>query len=131
MRQLPPVISRLSIIFIRAGGFLLMQSPTKKSFKMKYVKCYLTPDEKQIINDKAKSINISASRYMKLSALHKPLPNFANKELKAVLLKINADIARLGNLQRTVIDKNQQLPLDIIEQIRELKGMLKDKIREL
>ena len=92
--------------------------------------CYMSVDEKQKIANIAESLNISISQYMRICALHQKLPNPYRNQAILALSKINADIARLGNLQRAVIDKNQQLPSDVIQQIRELSGLLHDKLRE-
>lgn len=97
------------------------------------VLCYLTKEEKQIFAKKAKENNLTQSDLVRLSVLNLALPNSEHHKDIKELLKINADLARLGNLFKLAIDegtKPEEEINDLIEEIKGTQDLLKEAIKQ-
>jgi len=97
----------------------------------------VTPEEKGEVTALAKQARITASELVRRLVLGKALPD-TNRHLSVIeLVKVNADLARLGNLLRmAVMEEEFELPegvdLDsLFDTIRETQSILKAKIKEL
>lgn len=105
--------------------------------KRKLVGGWFLPEEKAEINALAKRAQITTSEFIRRVALGRKLPNVNLHELTIELVKINADLARLGNLFRlAVMEEDSKLPdgqilQTVIDEIRETQAELKLKIKEL
>ncbi|MGD9639615.1 MAG: hypothetical protein AB7U85_11290, partial [Alphaproteobacteria bacterium] len=73
------------------------------------VHIYLTEEEKVECIRLAKAFGLSVSDYFRLLALNKKLPKAEEREELKVLLKINADLARLGNLFKMALDEDENI----------------------
>ncbi len=104
-----------------------------------YVYIRLQLHEKQAIQAKAAQLRLSTSEFMRRVSLGMPLPEFGKAQVILDLLKINADLARLGNLQRLLLDNvtENNLPISTskinenMALIKITQNLLKDKIQEL
>jgi hypothetical protein len=101
--------------------------------KTKQIKVRVTPGEKKIICDISKRAGKTVSGYLRAIALSLPLPNFQKIEATKELLKINSDLARLGNLFKLAVEEgyeDEDLRKMVLE-IRETQAILKNKIKNL
>ena len=104
-----------------------------------FIKTYVDPHEKQAIADAAARIGLSSSQYLSRVALGTRLPSFGQAEAVRNLLKINGDLARLGNLLKLTLDniKEDNLAINvakinrIIDDIQTTQSTLQSKIKEL
>jgi len=60
------------------------------------VKVWVTPEEKAQIAEKAAAHSMSASRYLRALGLALPVQSTVDQRAVLELLKINADLGRLG-----------------------------------
>ncbi|MBQ23569.1 MAG: hypothetical protein CL546_01365 [Alcanivorax sp.] len=70
-------------------------SITRKSVEP--IKVLVLPEEKKAIGDKAKSAGLSVSTYLRNVGLGTPVIGVADQEAVLELVKINADLGRLGS----------------------------------
>ena len=104
-----------------------------------FIKAYLDPEDKKTIADAAARIGLSSSQYLSRLALGTRLPSFGQAEAVRDLLKINGDLARLGNLLKLTLDniKEDNLAINvakinrIIDDIDITRSALLSKIKDL
>ena len=103
------------------------------------IETYLTLDERDALTEIAKQLHLSRAEYLKRVALGTPLPNIGNKQTIVELSKVNADMARLGNLLKLALDNIDVDGLQIstlkinqiMAELEDAKQILKTKIKEL
>lgn len=101
------------------------------------VKFYPTPDERDELAALARQTNVSMSELVRRLVTGRPLPASDRHHAVRDLLKINADLARLGNLFKLALDEDEYvLPdgmdlNDLYARIRDTQNLLKSKVREL
>ena len=96
------------------------------------VKSYMTPAERDKIYHTANRLGISSSEYMRRVVTGLRLPQPGNAQSVRDLLKVNADLARLGNLFKLALDEGTELDLGgLAGEIAETQALLKSKIRAL
>lgn len=96
------------------------------------VKTYWLPEEKAAGIAKADKLGLSLSEFVRRLALGTPLPRPGNAEQVRDLLKVNADLARLGNLLKLALDEEQSIAvLKLADEIQTTQALLKQKIRSL
>ena len=106
------------------------------------VKVWVTPEEKTQIAEKAAAHSMSASRYLRALGLAFPVQSTVDQRAVLDLLKINADLGRLGGLIKMWLTSNEsfesqsglamQRKLEgTLNQIRALQKQLSDRIQEL
>lgn len=98
----------------------------------------LLKTEKQEIAALAKQARISAAEVIRRTTLGRTLPNTLKHEAVIELVRINNDLARLGNLLRMVLmDEDEDLRSEttnlqkLYEDIRDTQTELKTKIKAL
>lgn len=110
--------------------------PSKKP----YIKIYLSQDEKDAALALAQKANVSISEFGKRCVSGKKLPDAHRHDDVLELVKINADLARLGNLLKLALDddgwrvneKNQSMDVgDVITEIRNYQGEVQRFIMEM
>ncbi|MCK5296426.1 MAG: pirin [Alphaproteobacteria bacterium] len=94
---------------------------------------YLTALERETLKSNAKRTGLTASDYLRNLALNIPLPSFEKNNAIDNLLKINSDLARLGNLLKLAISEeySEEKINTLIDEISDVKENLKDKILNL
>lgn len=105
-----------------------------KERRKSVVLCYLTKSDKEVLKEKAKAVNLTQSDLIRLLILNLPMPDYQKQANIKELIKINADLSRLGNLFKLAIDegiKSETEFLELIEKIKEVKDLLKQKIKEI
>lgn len=96
------------------------------------VKSYWPQEEKDAAEAKADKLGLSLSEFIRRTATGARLPNVGHAEAIRDLMKINADLARLGNLLKMAIDEEQPMAvITLADQISETQALLKTKIKEL
>jgi len=98
---------------------------------------HVTPAEYEEVTALAKQLRLTTSALVRRLVTGRRLPDTKRDEDVLSLLKINADLARLGNLLRMALDDPEFTPpeglnLEILfEDVRETQGILKEKIMTL
>ena len=106
------------------------------------VKVWVTAAEKAAIGEKAGAHSMSASAYLRSLGLALPIQSTIDQRAVLELLKINADLGRLGGLIKMWLTSNEsfesgsaqvmQRKLDgSLDQIRALQKQMSDRIQEL
>lgn len=62
------------------------------------IEVWLTADEKQALTDRAAQAGLSLSAYMRAAGLNHPIRAVADTQAVADLVKVSADLGRLGGL---------------------------------
>lgn len=98
------------------------------------VKVYFTVEEKAEVASTAKRLGLSSSDFIRNIITNTRLPEPETKRDILSLLKINADLARLGNLFHMAMDE-KNLPMARLErmvaEIRETQSLLKEMVKSL
>ena len=101
------------------------------------IRAWVTEDEKSEITALANQARITVSELVRRLVAGKKLPD-ANRHVAVIeMVKINADLARLGNLFRMALDDPDFTPPegmdleDLLENIRSTQSTLKAKLNEL
>jgi hypothetical protein len=68
------------------------------------VKVYMRPEHKEAAREKARTLGLTLSEYLGRLGANMPLPEPGNHAAIRDLLKVNADLARLGNLLKLALD---------------------------
>lgn len=92
------------------------------------VKAYLMPAEKTRLETLAGKVRISGSELVRRLIMGARLPDRHNSDMIRDLLKINADLARLGNLLKLGIDEGNlthDSAMDLMTEIRMRQGEIK------
>jgi len=97
---------------------------------------WVTPEEKQEVTALARQVHITTSELVRRLVTGRKLPDASRHKAVIELVKINADLARLGNLMRMAIDDPEFIAAeitleDLFATIRETQDILKAKIKEL
>ena len=106
------------------------------------VKVWVTPAEKAAIAEKAAAHSMSASRYLRALGLALPIQSTVDQRAVLELVKINADLGRLGGLIKMWLTSNEsfqsasgqamQRKLDgTLNEIRSLQKKMSDRIQDL
>jgi hypothetical protein len=96
------------------------------------INVWVLPEEKAAIAEKAKAAGLSQSAYLRNVGLGTPVTGVADQEAVMELVKINADLGRLGGLLKMWLTNDEKLDLEgcdqagleaaIIEALREIKA---------
>ncbi len=62
------------------------------------LKTFVSPDERLTIETNAQAAGLTVSSYLKGAALNHPISSTADQQAFLALLKVNADLGRLGGL---------------------------------
>lgn len=74
------------------------ESPRRSRPRGQRIEVWLTADEKQAVADRASEGGLSLSAYMRAAGLNHPIRAKADTEAVAKLVRVAADIGRLGGL---------------------------------
>jgi hypothetical protein len=104
------------------------------------VKVWVTPEEKTVIAGKASAHSMSASAYLRALGLELPMHSTIDHRAVLDLVKINADLGRLGGLIKMWLTSNDswesssaqaiQRKLDVtLNEIRALQKKMSDRLQ--
>lgn len=104
--------------------------------KGEQIKAYVSQAEKDEVTALALQARLTVSNLIRRLVLGQKLPDAHRHEAVIEMVKINADLARLGNLLRMALDDPEfvtaEISLeDLFDNIRETQAILKAKIKEL
>ena len=111
-----------------------------KHIRSSTIKAHITKQEREELDAQAKRLGMSASNYIRNVMINYRLPKGAiNAAAIRDLYKVNADLARLGNLLKMAMNDNEfpvqsdpKLILSsLLERLEETQIQLKTKIEEL
>lgn len=95
---------------------------------------WMTPEEKREVTALAQQTRLTTSELVRRLATGRKLPDAGRYEAVIALIKINADLARLGNLLRMALDDPNFNPPEgmdlkaLLGGVRETQVTLKTKI---
>ncbi|TVM14024.1 pirin [Oceanidesulfovibrio indonesiensis] len=101
--------------------------PTKKH----RLRAYVTPEEYEQIIHQAEQYNLSVSAFVRKVALGEPLPNVDYAKTRLELLRINADMGRLGGLFKFWLGDKDRSAQEATPQLRELLHEIEKRQLEL
>ena len=108
-----------------------LTAKTKMPSKKPVLWTYVTPDEHAEIQANAKRAGLSCSTYMKRVCLGLPTPSLEKQQYRLELLKINADIGRLGGLFKLCLSE-KETPLQALHpQVRHVLREIEARQREM
>jgi len=111
-----------------------------KVARISTIKAHVTPGEREELAALAHRLGMTVSNYIRNVMVNFRLPdNAINARAIRDLYKINADLARLGNLLKMAMNddefpvpKNSELaPESLLQRMEEVRLQLKTKIEEL
>ncbi len=111
----------------------------KKKTKLSRLETRITAEEKQVIKNKADAAGLDISKYVRTVCLGiVPTAKSQNKSNRSELIKIAADLARLGNLFKQASDQDhvwREAGIDnirtLIKKIDETREELAEEIRRI
>ena len=128
-----PALNTPVLLLPEGCGYRLSKSKMDDAKKEKTrrestpVKVWVTPAEKAAIAEKAAAHSMSASRYLRALGLALPMQSTIDHRAVLDLLKINADLGRLGGLMKMWLTSNDTWELSSGQAMeRKLDGTLKE-----
>ncbi|WP_119309768.1 plasmid mobilization protein [Cohaesibacter haloalkalitolerans] len=102
----------------------------------KFIKVFVTKQEREYIATLAENANVSQSRLLLTVFLRGKMPDISTKELIRELMKLRADLARLGNLQLKGMNEIQNGKLVaemqlLLREARENQTLIAEKIKKI
>ncbi|MBF0251734.1 MAG: pirin [Alphaproteobacteria bacterium] len=101
------------------------------------LRAWVTPEEKAEVLALAKQAHLTTSELVRRLVTGRQLPSSQRHEDVLNLLKVNADLARLGNLLRMAMTDEELQPPEgmdleaLFDKIRDTQSLLKGKIEDL
>lgn len=96
------------------------------------VKSYFEKDEKKKVKAMADRVGLTLSEFVRRQSIGARLPNLDHAQTVKDLMKINADLARLGNLFKMAIDEEQTISaIKLMDEIKDTQDLLKARIKDL
>ncbi|MBT4931869.1 MAG: hypothetical protein HOL66_02825 [Rhodospirillaceae bacterium] len=111
-----------------------------KTLRTATVKAHVTPGERQQLVARAHRLGLTVSDYIRRVMINFRLPESAiNARSVRDLYKVNADLARLGNLLKMAMDdvdlpvprSSDLAPESLFQRMEEARQLLKTKIEKL
>ena len=101
--------------------------------KKQTIKTYLTKEEYGEIQTQAKKTGLSLSKFVRRVSLGYQVPSLENHQARRELLKINADLGRLGGmLKQTLASGFDPATIKaLLKQIDARQNELKDAVRRI
>jgi len=101
--------------------------PSKKAV----LKTYLTPEEYGKIIESADRTGLSLSTFAKRLCLGLPVPSLENQKARRELLKVNADLGRLGGLFKLCLSEKEGPLAALHQEIRRVLREIEIRQREI
>ncbi|KXU35626.1 hypothetical protein AXE65_06240 [Ventosimonas gracilis] len=99
--------------------------------RRKHLRVPVLDDEAAIIEANAKQAGMSTARYLREVAMGYPLHSVMDKKAVLELVRINSDLARLGNLQKLWLDNDARTARFGTDQINRLLHRIEGTLAEL
>jgi uncharacterized protein (UPF0128 family) len=101
--------------------------PSKKAV----LKTYLTPEEYKRIQEHADRAGLSLSTFAKRVCLGQPTPSLEKQHARRDLLRINADLGRLGGLFKLCLSEKDAPTRTMHQEVRRVLREIEARQREL
>ncbi len=95
------------------------------------LKCYLTPDEYAQVIRSSSGAGLSLSCFAKRLCLGQPVQSLELHQFRRELLRINADLGRLGGLFKLCLSRKDELSRELHREVRRLLWEIEARQREL
>jgi hypothetical protein len=95
------------------------------------IKMYITAEEHAEITANAKRAGLSYSAYVKRVCLGLPTPSLEKQQYRIELLKINADLGRLGGLFKLCLSERETPLQSLHPQVRHVLREIEARQREM
>jgi len=103
-----------------------MEVETAMPSKKAVLKTYLTPEEYKRIQEHADRAGLSLSTFAKRVCLGQPTPSLEKQHARRDLLKVNADLGRLGGLFKLCLSETdtpiRAMHLEVRRVLREIEA---------
>lgn len=105
--------------------------PPEKRRKV-VIRSRVTRQEHEEIVASSKRAALSLSEYVRRVCLGNRIPSREDQQARRELLKINADLGRLGGLlKQALVQGRKEEILSLLHKIDQTQNLLKNKVREL
>ncbi len=109
-----------------------MPSSGKKPKRAAQIKAYVTPEEFALVMESSDRAGLSMSEFARRVCLGFRVESREDRQARRELLKVNADLGRLGGLLKQALAcGHRERIYGLLHKIDQLQGSLKDKIRAL
>jgi len=95
------------------------------------MKSYLTPEEYEHVSKLAAQTGLSLSTFAKRVCLGQPTPSLELQQFRRELLKINADLGRLGGLFKLCLSNQDENSKPLHQETRSILWQIEARQREL
>ena len=93
--------------------------------------CYVNNEEHALISASAERAGLSRSTYIKRVCLGQPTPSLEKQNLRRDLLKLNADLGRLGGLFKLCLSEKQGPLVALHQEVRRMLRELEARQQEV
>ncbi len=109
-----------------------MSSPEKRPKRTGQIKAYVTPQEFTLIMESSERAGLSMSEFARRVCLGFRVESREDRQARRELLKVNADLGRLGGLLKQALASGHKEQIyGLLHKIDQLQANLKAKIRAL
>lgn len=109
-----------------------MSSPEKRPKRTEQIKAYVTPQEFTLIMESSERAGLSMSEFARRVCLGFRVESREDQQARRELLKVNADLGRLGGLlKQALISGHKEQIYGLLHKIDQLQANLKARIRAL
>lgn len=95
------------------------------------MKVYLSPEEYRQVIDQAERHGLTVSAFARRVCLGQPLPARDHQQTRRELVRINADLGRLGGLFKLWLGDERRAAPELMSQVRRLLREIEARQREL
>lgn len=105
----------------------------KRAKRSEQIKSYVTPEEFASVMQSSQRAGLSLSEFVRRVCLGMRIESREDQQARRELLKVNADLGRLGGLLKQTIAAgyNKERISNLLHRIDQSQNMLKQKIRSM
>ncbi|WP_027190772.1 plasmid mobilization protein [Fundidesulfovibrio putealis] len=93
--------------------------------------CYVNTEEHSLISTSAERAGLSRSTYIKRVCLGQPTPSLEKQHARRELLKVNADLGRLGGLFKLCLSEKDTPIQELHTEVRRMLKQIEARQQEL
>ena len=130
--QVPGVAGLLASLDAKGRRTEGMSEDMEKPKRTEQVKAYVTPEEFTLIMESSERAGLSMSEFARRVCLGFRVESREDQQARRELLKVNADLGRLGGLlKQTLATGHKEQIYGLLHKIDQLQASLKARIRAL
>lgn len=126
-----PYVLPCGALLIRLRLNAINQEGKPVPSRLPTIKMYITAEEHEEITAKARRAGLSYSAYVKRVCLGMPTPSLEKQQYRRELLKINADLGRLGGLFKLCLSEKETPLQSLHTQLRNVLREIEVRQREM